>query len=119
MTGRQPAPADAGLAHALAAILPDAAPGERLLVLATTAAVSAGALRWAETLGLAGWCHRVRIVEPTHDAAAEARAEIVAEALAFGARAIVTEAGDPAGAVAREVAEAAGLPLVSFPRATP
>ncbi|MFM7074654.1 MAG: hypothetical protein ACKO5R_04310 [Planctomycetaceae bacterium] len=119
MTGRRPAPAAAGLSHTLAEALPGAAPGERLLVLATTAAVGAGALRWAEALGPAGWCHRVRIVEPRHDAAAEARAEIVAEALAFGARAIVTEADDPAGAIAREVAGAAGLPLVSFPRATP
>ena len=109
----------AALARALAAVLPGAAPGKRLLVLATTDAVRGGAPVWAEALGLAGWSHRVRIVEPHHDAGAEARAEIVAEAAGFGAGAIATEADDPAGAIAREVAGAAGLPLVSFPRATP
>ena len=99
--------------------LPDAGPGARLFVLATTDAVGAGALAWAEALGRAGWCHRVRVVEPAHDAGAAARAEIVAEALGFGARAIATEADGPALAIARDVAVAAGVPLVSLPRATP
>lgn len=109
----------AGAEQALAAALPDAGPGTRLIVLATSDEVGAGAIAWAEMLRRAGWCHRVRVVEPPHDVGAEACAGIVAEATAFGARAIVAEADGPAGAIAREVAAAAGLPLVSFPRATP